>query len=184
MADEELDDQEELEEDEESDKPEKGKKTLLWIIIGVAVLAGSGFAGYSLVNYYQGTPAPEDEGAAAAEEGEAEAEDLGILKVKSTMELDAFLVNLADEGSSRFVRATFGLGLDRANLGQELSEDPVALAATRDRIISILSTKTADDLLTLEGKENLRAEIRDGVNSILHEGKIVEVFIMDFVVQL
>jgi flagellar FliL protein len=187
MPDEELDEEEEQEDDEGSEKPKKGKKTLLWVIISVVVLAGSGYGGYSLVNYYQGAPAPEEDAAAAEEGGEPASEgdeEKGILKVKSTLELDAFLVNLADRDSARFVKATFGLGLDAPDLGTELSEDPVALAATRDKIISILSTKTSEQILTPEGKQNLRAEIRDGVNSILHEGKIVEVFIMDFVVQL
>jgi flagellar FliL protein len=188
MPDEELDDEEELEEDEESDEPKKSKKTLLWVIISIVVLAGSGYGGYSLVSYYQGTPAPEEEEAPAAEENGAESEPetgkKGIQNVKSTMELDAFLVNLADKEAVRFVKATFGLGLDQPNLGTELGEDPVTLAATRDKIISILSTKTADQILTPEGKQKLRGEIRDGVNTILHEGKVVEVFIMDFVVQL
>lgn len=181
MADEELD-EEQLGEDEELDEPKRGKKTLLWVIISAVVLAGSGFGGYSLVNYFQGTPAPEEEGVEAAEG--VEGGNGGILKVKSTMELESFLVNLADKDSARFVKASFMLGLDQAGLGTELSEDPVALAATRDKIISILSTKTSDQILTPEGKESLRTEIRDGVNSIFDMRAIIEVYIMDIVVQL
>jgi flagellar FliL protein len=98
--------------------------------------------------------------------------------------LDAFLVNLADTDSTRFVKVTFRLGLDEASLGEELAGDQIVLSATRDKIISLLSTKTAEELLTLEGKDKLRNEIRERVNPILPKGKIVEVFIMDFVIQM
>jgi flagellar FliL protein len=152
------------------------------VIISAVVLAGSGFGGYGLVNYYQGTPAPEEGEVEAAET--TEAGDGSILKVKSTMELESFLVNLADKDSARFVKASFMLGFDQVGLGTELSEDPVALAATRDKIISILSTKTAEQILTPEGKESLRTEIRDEVNSIFNMKSIIEVYIMDMVVQL
>jgi len=100
------------------------------------------------------------------------------------MNLEAFLVNLADMESTRFLKVTFRLGLDNAKSGEEYTSDPVILAATRDKIITLLSTKTAEELLTREGKARLRNEIREQVNSVLPEGKVVEVFIMDFVVQL
>jgi flagellar FliL protein len=114
----------------------------------------------------------------------AKTESTEVSKVKSMMSLDAFLVNLADQDATRFVKVTFRLGLDDVKSGEEYGADPVILAATRDKIISILSTKTAETILTPEGKEQLRKEIGEKVNPILPKGKIVEVFIMDFVVQL
>jgi flagellar FliL protein len=76
------------------------------------------------------------------------------------------------------------LGLDQSGLGDELAGNPVVVAAARDKIISILTTKTSDQILTPEGKDKLRGEVRDGVNLLLPRGRIVEVYIMDFVVQL
>jgi flagellar FliL protein len=147
----------------------KKSKLALWLILSAAiVLLGGG--GFLARKYLLGS---------SSEKAVA-----GVDEVKSVMNLEAFLVNLADMESTRFLKVTFRLGLDDAKSGEEYTSDPVILAATRDKIISLLSTKTAEDLLTLEGKERLRKEIREQVNSILPKGKILEVFIMDFVVQL
>ena len=148
---------------------EKGKRVLL-IILALVVLGGGG-AFLALKN----AGAPRD--ATSKEASPTE-------RIKSMMYLDAFLVNLADAEDARFLKVTFRLGLDRENLGEEYAEDPIILAATRDRILALLSTKTAEEMLSPEGKERLRAEIRDKVNPIFPKGKIVEVFILDFVVQL
>ena len=146
----------------------KKSKLALWLILGAAiVLLGSG--GFLARRYLSGST----EGAAA-----------GKHEVKSVMNLESFLVNLADMESTRFLKVTFRLGLDDAKSGEEYEKDPVVLAATRDKIITLLSTKTAEELLTPEGKERLRNEIREKVNSVLPGGKIVEVFIIEFVVQL
>lgn len=102
--------------------------------------------------------------------------------VRSTLALDPFLVNLADTDQVRFLKATFQLGL--AEEPKEESKDPVATAAIRDSIISLLSSKKAEEILTPQGKETLRQEIRSRVNALSPKTKILEVYIVDFVVQL
>ncbi len=158
--------------------PEKKKKNkvVLWLVIGAAVLLMAG-GGYVAIKHFR---APQQAAQVAGAGGEAGAAS----KVKSVMCLDAFLVKLADVESTRFVKVTFRLGLDEPGVGEEYAGNAVVLAATRDRIISILSAKAADDILSLEGKQNLRNEIREEINPVLPKGKIVEVFIMDFVMQL
>lgn len=160
----------------------KKSKRWLWIVIGVVVVGGVG--AFFLVDYFRPPKAVAAEGGAAGS-GSSEQEAVGVAsRVKSTMNLDAFLVNLADEENARFVKATFRLGLDQAGLGERLAGDTVVVSAARDKIISILTTKTSEQLLSVEGKEKLRAEIRDLLNPLLPSGRIVEVYIMDFVVQL
>ncbi len=152
--------------------PQKGKSKLWLILGGVLLLLVS--IGFVARNYLVGAKSGSNSAAGSKE----------VDKVKSTMNLDSFLVNLADEDATRFVKVTFRLGMDENKLGDELKDNPVVLAATRDTIISCLSTKTADELLSPEGKEKLKSEVRDRVNKVLPKGKVVEVYIMDFVVQL
>jgi len=168
-------------EGEEAEVPKKEKRTLVWIIAGVAFLVAAGVGGLLLRDYLRPPQvvASDDTGGAAGKDKEG----IGS-KVKSTMNLDPFIVNLADTDATRFVKLTLRLGLDESGLGEELDRNPVVVAAARDKIISILTTKTSDQILTPEGKDKLRAEVRDAVNPVLPRGKIVEVFIMDFVVQL
>ena len=160
---------EEVEAPQESEAPKKGKLKL-WIIMGgVLLLLGS--VGFLTRNYLVGA------------KGKTEAVP-EVEKVKSTMNLDSFLVNLADPDVTRFIKVTFRLGLNENKLGDELKDDPVVLAATRDAIILCLSTKTSDELLTTEGKDKLKKDIRELVSKVLPKGKVIEVYIMDFVVQL
>jgi flagellar protein FliL len=164
--------EEEVEISEEPEVEKKGKLRL-WIILGAGLLL-LGSVGFLTRSYFFGAkPGATSAGAAKAVES-----------VKSTMNLDSFLVNLADADATRFVKVTFRLGMNEAKLGEELAGDAVVLAATRDTIISILSTKTSDDMLSTKGKEELRQKIREEVNKVLPKGKILEVYIMDFVVQL
>ena len=149
--------------------PKKGKLKF-WIIMG-GVLLMLGSVGFLTRNYLVGT------------RGRAEAPKEAE-RVKSTMNLDSFLVNLADPDATRFIKVTFRLGLNENKLGDELKDDPVVLAATRDAIILCLSTKTSDELLNMEGKDKLKKDIRELVNKVLPKGKVLEVYIMDFVVQL
>jgi len=96
--------------------------------------------------------------------------------------LSEVLVNLADTEESRFVKGTFQMGL--AEEPKEKEKDVVAIAAMRDSIITLLSSKTADQILTPQGKDKLREEIRARVNVVSPQIKVLEVFIVDFVVQL
>ena len=102
--------------------------------------------------------------------------------VKATLALDPFLVNLADTGEVRFVKTAFQLGF--AEEPDDKVINSVAMAAIRDSIISLLSSKKAEQILTPEGKLELRQEIRSRVNTLLPGTKVLEVYIVDFVVQL
>jgi flagellar FliL protein len=103
-------------------------------------------------------------------------------QVKATLALEPFLVNLADTEDVRFVKATFQLGLEKEP--GEYGDSDVAVAAMRDSIISLLSTKTAEQILTPQGKDKLREEIRSQIGAVTPDVKILEVYIVDFVVQL
>jgi flagellar protein FliL len=161
--------------DTEAKKPKSRK--VLFIILPVLLLSlGSG--GFFAMRYFKRAKTVE-----AAKPPEP-ARESGKNEMKSTLNLDPFLVNLADLENPRFLKVTFRLGLSDAKLGEELSGDAVALAATRDTIISLLSSKTAEQILTAEGKNRLREEVKTKVNAVLPKGKVGEVYIVDFVVQM
>jgi len=153
----------------------KGKSRKLWVLLGSLVLvlivaAGAFFA----LPYFKGSHKSQAGAKEKAVEAKAE-------KVKAALALDPFLVNLADTDEIRFVKTTFQLGLAEEPKGE--IKGP-AIAAMRDSIISLLSSKTAEQILTPQGKDKLREEIRSRVNFISPEVKVLEVYIVDFVVQL
>jgi flagellar protein FliL len=157
-------------------EPSKKSKKLLILIGAVVLLLAAGGAVFWAIPHFRGT------GKASTGEKTEKAEKPKAEQVKTTLALDPFLVNLADADESRFVKGTFKLGL--AEELKEEGDNTVAIAAMRDSIITLLSTKTADQILTSEGKNKLREEIRDRVNAVAPEMKVLEVFIVDFVVQL
>jgi flagellar protein FliL len=153
------------------------KSGKLWILIGsiVLVLIIGGAAFWAYPRFMGGAKSGSAEKAGHTQKAVAE-------KVKATLALEPFLVNLADKEESRFVKGTFQMGL--AEEPKEKEKDVVAIAAMRDSIITLLSSKTADQILTPQGKDKLREEIRARVNVISPQLKVLEVFIVDFVVQL
>jgi flagellar protein FliL len=148
----------------------KGKsRKLLWIAMCAAFIIIAGSAAFFAAPYLKGkmgksTKKPQPE------------------QVKATLALDPFLVNLADKDEIRFVKTTFQLGL--AEEPKEEAKSGAAIAAIRDSIISLLSSKTAEQILTTEGKDILREEIRSRVRSVAPHINVLEVYIVDFVVQL
>jgi flagellar protein FliL len=162
-------------EKEEALTPPKPRFGTKWIIIGVAVIVVvAGGATFGILKYLRSAGT-----AAAAEKVKKES-------VESTLNLDPFLVNLADKEATRFVKVTFrlGLSLDEKEVEEKLSKNNVFLAQTRDAVISLLTSKTSEEVLTPDGKEKLRQEVQTRVNAFLSKGKVMEVYIVDFVVQL
>jgi len=156
----------------------EGKKRKPWILIGSIAVLLVLVAGLTIWAY----PYLMGNGESAASSEEEAAPESAPKQVKATMALDPFLVNLADKDGVRFVKATFLLGLEEkldAN-----SQSDVAVAAMRDSIISLLSTKTAEQILTPQGKDKLREEILAQVGEKNPGARILEVYIVDFVVQL
>jgi flagellar FliL protein len=165
---------------ENKPEAEPGRKSgKRWILIGIAAfLLIAGGAAFWAIPYFRGTGKASAD-AKGGHSGKAAAE-----QVKATLALEPFLVNLADTEESRFVKSSFQLGLTEELSEKEKEKDSVAIAAMRDSIITLLSSKTADQILTPQGKDKLREEIRQRVNAVSSEIKVVEVYIVDFVVQL
>jgi flagellar protein FliL len=103
------------------------------------------------------------------------------IEIKATLPLESFLVNLADENIC-FLKATFQLGLEKK--WEDENKNSVEMASIRDAIISLLTSKTSSQIMTSQGKTKLREEIRLRVNAISPKINVVEVYIVDFIVQL
>jgi flagellar protein FliL len=151
-----------------------GKSNKLWLVVGLLVLVVVlGSAAFLAYPHFMGSRnAPKEKASENAKSS----------RVKGVLPLESFLVNLANADNICFVKATFQLGLEEEL--KEESKTPVATASIRDSVISLLSSKTAEQIMTPQGKDKLREEIRSRVNSISPKLKVIEVYIVDFVVQL
>lgn len=113
------------------------------------------------------------------------------------VDMSTKIINLVDPGGHRYIRVTIVVEFapdnpEFASLPEE--EKSAYLAAfeekinTRlpimdDTVITLLSTKTYEDLYTAEGKELLRMEIMQMLSQRLTDMHILSIYFTEFVVQ-
>ena len=105
--------------------------------------------------------------------------DIGRL-IGETYALDTFVVNIRDGERDRFLKLKAELELTSIETGQEVNQ---RLPQIRDLVISLLGSKSFEDIRTIEGKNFLREEILLRLNSLLSTGSVTRVFFTEFVVQ-
>jgi len=188
------------------DAPEEKKKSglLKYIILIVLLLVLGGGGYFAYLKFFAAKPIPsaeataegvkedgaktEEKQAPKAEEkkaaesgghGEAKGGKGGKDKTPSnTVSLPPFVVNLADPNARRYLKIV---------LDVEMAGNPELLEANqakiRDALLLLLSSKTSQDLASLEGKILLRKEIADRMNQTLGQAKVARVYFTDFVIQ-
>ena len=53
----------------------------------------------------------------------------------------------------------------------------------RDAILLLIGNKTFDELQDIQGKNQVKAELKSKINSFLKTGKVTNIYLTDFVVQ-
>lgn len=150
------------------DAPKKSKK-MLFIIIGVLCLLIGGGASYYFLGMKKDAP---------GEEVKKVAEPKDPIYVV----LDPFTVNLS--GAGQYLQMAITLQMKGEKDGLRLK---TYLPSVRSRVLSILSSKTADDISTADGKEALKLQIKEVIERPFAEGsiapEIAEVLFTAFVIQ-
>jgi len=96
-----------------------------------------------------------------------------------TVELDTFVVNLSGD-AGHYLRASVSVALEGERNKQILKN---ALSPVRDRLILLLSNKTAEKLLASDGKTELRAEIIEAINETIGDDLVSTVYFREFLIQ-
>lgn len=94
--------------------------------------------------------------------------------------LDLFTVNLLSESGRRYLKVELNLEIEGEELAHELDTKKPLL---RDIIIRILSSKSLEEISTAKGKETLKEQIVTEINPRIKDGKVKNVYFVDFVVQ-
>jgi flagellar FliL protein len=101
----------------------------------------------------------------------------------STVHLESFIVNLADNDGRSYLRVGIDLGIEAQNAKSRAGQEPDIVPVIRDSVIALLSTLKSDDLLTSDGKKKLKQELIKSLNDRLPELKVREVYFNEFMVQ-
>lgn len=156
-----------------------GQKPIILIVMAVInmlIVAGVGFMLYQGRKKEAAEPKIDNviKGEAQAQEKEKTEEKDFVGKV---IPLETFIVNLAGSKGRKVAKVNMELELKGDKVAEEIEKRK---AQIRDIIIIILSSKTYEEVATREGKDALRGEIKDTINSFLVQGKISNVFFTEF----
>lgn len=129
--------------------PTKPKRKIwLWILIVVILLGASVGADW----YFTGRP---DDGGASEEEAQAKPAPAPVY-----LPLDPLVINLSDEGGSRFAQVGITLQVRNADRVEDIRK---LLPTIRNGILILISQRTSQDMLSKEGKERLAEDIMEEV---------------------
>ena len=184
----------------EGEAPKKSKKKLI-IIIGIsvlllAVLGAGGFFGYK---WWMGKKAAAGgdnateqkaegaQGEKKAEGGHGEQKDEKKGEKGAAVEgggelvsIPPFLVNLADPQGRRYLKLALDVEVKDKLAADELNKN---MSKVKDSLLLLLSSKTYEDLASIENKILLKKEIVERMTLVLGEQKVMRVYITEIVIQ-
>lgn len=140
--------------------PSRGGKKLPILVASVLALGGGGVVAYRKL-------AAKPVAGADAEDKKAVVVDPGVLEV------EPFVLNLADPAGDRYIRLNLRLVLDQRAIA-ERSATGLAQVKMRDRLLGLLSKKRASAVTSVEGKELLRNELWAAAEGLLGESPFYE----------
>ncbi|KUJ96399.1 MAG: Flagellar basal body-associated protein FliL [Desulfonauticus sp. 38_4375] len=170
-------------EEKSQEEPKKGGKLKLIIIIVLALglLGGGGFFAYKY--FLAPKPATEEAKPEASKEGEKKdtkeevQEEGGPTEIYS---LPAFIVNLADPLGRRYLKLSLDVEVKNQKVVEEVDKK---LPQIKDAIILLLSSKSFNDIDSIEEKLALKNEIMSRLTQILGQDKVIRVYFTEMVVQ-
>jgi len=178
----------------DGEAPKKSKKKL-FIMVGILVLllGALGAGGWYGYKWWMGRKAGGDANATAqkADEhakkdekgGHGESKDGKAATGEGGGELVSIpplLVNLAEPQGRRYLKLALDVEVRDKPAADELNK---SMAKVKDALLLLLSSKTYDDLASLESKILLKKEIVERLTLVLGEQKVLRVYITEIVIQ-
>ncbi|MDR1545268.1 MAG: flagellar basal body-associated FliL family protein [Deltaproteobacteria bacterium] len=125
------------------------------------------------------------EGAAAgsgahAAGGEGEAAAAAAADGPRTVNLKSFTTNLNEPTGRRFLKVTLGMEVDNQAAEDELNQ---LMPDIQDNILMLLSSQSAEDVMSVDGKERLKSQILNRTNALMTKSKVRKVKYSEFIVQ-
>jgi flagellar FliL protein len=94
--------------------------------------------------------------------------------------LDPIIVNLIGDDGRRLMKLTMQLAMATT---AGATEAQGKMPQIKDSVITLLSSRTAEELLTPDGKARLKEQVMTRVNSLLTGGAVKNVFFVEFIIQ-
>jgi len=120
-------------------------------------------------------------GAPTADSGKAaDAKESAEHPAQSIFVIKDIIVNPAGTNGTRFLLTTIGLEVTTPEAEKDLEKKEVQV---RDVLNSVLTSKGLDELVNVEQREALRAEIFQKVGELVKPGSLANVYFSKFIIQ-
>jgi flagellar FliL protein len=153
------------------------KKLMIMLVAGVLVLGGGAGAGWYFLQGGGGAEAHED---APKKKTKKEKSDVKAEYVP----VESFTVNLQPEDGDQYLQVQFTLQVQGPEQVALVKDN---MAKVRSRVLLLLSGKKASEISTVEGKQQLAAEIKAVVQQPFEEDgdeqDIADVLFTSFIIQ-
>ena len=162
----------------------QGQKPMLFIILAIVnMIVVAAVGAFLYLGKKKEASQPTIDQVIAGEKSTSDAEAAEPKSfVGKIIPMETFIINLAGSKGRRIAKVNMEFELkDTSAESKVAGEIEQRKAQIRDVIIIILSSKTFDEVSSRDGKDDLRSEIRDRINSFLTTGKISNVFFTEFI---
>ncbi|MBF0283341.1 MAG: flagellar basal body-associated FliL family protein [Magnetococcales bacterium] len=165
-------------EQEEKEGGSKGGIVKLLILVIPPLLIGLG-GGYIVGQKITMKAVEEEKKKEPKPEEGPSAKDPNAL-VGPIFKLEPFVVNLAEPRGNRYLKVAISMEMENDALKPEMERRQPQI---QDIILSLLTSKSTQELQSLEGKFRLREELLSRINALLVNGKVKRLYFTDFVIQ-
>jgi flagellar FliL protein len=167
------------EETEAVEKPKK--KRIPGLVVYVAVVLVMIAAGYFVGTRFIGSSAEIASSASTEEPGQQDDSHQNVDHTKTqTVTIDDIIVNPSGTGGTRFLAASVGFEISSPKTVEVFEK---RLPMIRDALITILGSKTIEQLSDPKEKEITRYQIKKRVEQLLSTDNLVAVYFTDFILQ-
>jgi flagellar FliL protein len=97
-----------------------------------------------------------------------------------TVPLQPFVVNLSGDNGRRYLRVVIQLQVKGSKAKEEIEKN---LGQMRNRLLFLLSSKTFEDIGSIQGKYQLQEEISKSINEAVGTAVVEKTYFTEFVVQ-
>lgn len=157
----------------EEEAPKKKSKKFLFIILGVVILALGGGGFFAYTKFF--APKPVIEGEEKIEEQVNPLEAIGEM-----FQLEQFVVNLAHPQGKRYLKLKVEIELESAEAVEVAAK---ASPKLQDVVIMMLTSMTFEEVMTPEGKIQIKDELLERFNQVMRPERIRNIYFTEFVVQ-
>jgi flagellar protein FliL len=153
--------------------PKKKSRMIFFVILGLGILllGGGGFFVYA--KFLAHPPAAET---IAGQEPKKEAAQV----IGEMLVMDPFVVNLVDPKGKRYLKVKIELELESKEAVEKAAK---ATPKLRDMVIMMLTSLGFEEVMTPEGKIQVRDELLVRFNEIMRPDHIKNIYFTEFVVQ-